>query len=39
MPADIADPGFTATAPTFILNLGYTSTNAQLMTVPIYMVR
>ncbi|KAK5736137.1 hypothetical protein LTR17_007659 [Elasticomyces elasticus] len=29
--------GFTATAPTVILGLGYTSTDAQLLTVPIYM--
>ncbi|RDW58327.1 hypothetical protein BP5796_12257 [Coleophoma crateriformis] len=29
--------GFTATVPTVIQQLGYTSTNAQLMTIPVYL--
>ncbi|KAK2739568.1 hypothetical protein FQN57_006530 [Myotisia sp. PD_48] len=30
--------GFSATAPTVIHDMGYTATNAQLMTIPIYLV-
>ncbi|ETN46418.1 uncharacterized protein HMPREF1541_00602 [Cyphellophora europaea CBS 101466] len=30
--------GFTYTAPTIILQLGYTSANAQLLTIPIYLL-
>ncbi len=34
---NISTYGFTATAPTIVKQLGYTSANAQLMTVPIYV--
>ncbi|KAH8129262.1 MFS general substrate transporter [Trichoderma asperelloides] len=34
----ISSYGFTYTVPTVILELGYTSANAQLLTIPIYVV-
>lgn len=32
-----ASHSFTATVPTIVKDLGYTSANAQLMTIPIYV--
>lgn len=38
MTCSIGVYGFTATVPTVVRDLGYTSANAQLMTIPIYVV-